>query len=197
MIRLFVGIELPDKVRSDLAAICSGVPGARWVARENLHLTLRFIGNVEESAVADIDLALSRLKAPAFDLVIAGIDQFCKGRRPTMLWAGVDKNPALSHLQARVETAMQRAGLPPEGRRFTPHVTLARLRNVNGERLRTFIAANALYRSEPIRVDRITLFSSFLAHSGAIYRVEAEYALDATAPAGAPAEQCDPHGFGA
>ena len=199
MIRLFVGLELPDSVRSDLAAICSGVPGARWVAPDNLHLTLRFIGNVEDTVLGDIDLALSKLRAPAFDLVIQGVDQFCKGRRPTMLWAGVPRNPALTHLQGRVERAIQRAGLEPEGRKFTPHVTLARLKDANASRVRTFITANSLFRSAPIPVERITLFSSFLARSGAIYRAEAEYALQASeaVPGGASALQHGPHGFGA
>lgn len=179
MIRLFVGLALPEAVRDRLAPLGRGIPGARRVDPENMHLTLRFIGNVDDRMAADIDDALVRVRAPAFDMAIEGLGLFHKGRQPTMLWAGVARNPALEHLQGRVESATRRAGVPPETRRFTPHVTVARLRDASRPRLAEMLAHHNLLRLPPFRVDHFVLFSSFLSHNGATYRAEAQYPLTA------------------
>ena len=97
---------------------------------ENHHLTLRFIGETPKHRAEEIDTALAALRAPGFPLTLAGVGCFAKGGSAVSLWAGVERNPALDHLQSKIETALQRAGLDPERRRFTPHVTLARLDNV-------------------------------------------------------------------
>lgn len=177
MIRIFAAIALPDDARQHLATLAGGVPGARWVPPENMHLTLRFVGEVDELAFADIAAALTRVSAPAFDLVVDGVGHFARGRSPTMLWAGVARNPALDHLQGRVDQAVTGAGQPPDSRRFTPHVTLARLRGSPRGRVQQFIAEHSLFGLPPFRVNEFTLFSSFLGHTGAIYRPEATYAL--------------------
>ncbi len=178
MIRLFVALELPDDVRARLAGLAGGVPGARWVPQENLHLTLGFIGNVPESAFADIEGALARVAAPGFDLAIDGVGHFARGRAPTQLWAGVARNPALDHLQARVEHALAGAGVAPEKRKFMPHVTLARLKGSPRGRVQDFIAAHGLLYVAPFAVESFALFSSFLGHAGAIYHAEARFPLD-------------------
>lgn len=180
MIRLFVGLELPEDARERLAALAGGVPGARWVDPENMHLTLRFIGNVGEGEVADIDAALARVRAPAFELEIAGVDAFSRGRRPVMIWAGAELDGALAHLQQRIEAAVVKAGFPPEGRRFTPHITLARLKDASPGRVRQFIAHHNLVRIAPFPVRHFTLFSSHLGQRGASYRAEAAYPLGAS-----------------
>lgn len=177
MIRLFVGLELPEEVRERLAGLAGGVPGARWVAPENMHLTLRFIGDVSEGELPDIDGALARVKADPFDLEIAGVDAFSRGRRPVMLWAGASSNGALAHLQKRIESAIVKAGYAPEGRRFTPHVTLARLKDGAPGRVRQFIANHNLLRIAPFAVRHFTLFSSHLGQRGASYRAEVAYPL--------------------
>ena len=125
--RLFVGLELPWELKQRLAVLAGGVPGARWVPVENYHLTLRFIGEVPTHQAEEIDHALAALRTRAFSLTLAGVGTFSKGGRDTQLWAGVERNPQLDHLQAKIETALQRTGLEPERRRFAPHVTLARL----------------------------------------------------------------------
>ena len=173
MLRLFVGIPLPPEIKLRLQPLSAGVPGARWVDPENHHVTLRFIGEVDEGTAGDIDAALAQIKARRFELALAGIGQF--GDRS--LWVGVEKNPALTHLRDKVESAMVRQGLPPEGRRYAPHVTLARLKGVNGERLQAYLAEHALFRAQPFAVGHFSLIASYLTKSGAIYEDQADYAL--------------------
>src|SRR5947209_7910180 len=120
--RLFVGLALPRVLKERLAMLAGGLPGARWVPTENYHLTLRFIGETPAYKAEEIDHALAALRAPAFSLTLSGIGVFEKGGRSVSLWAGVERNPQLDHLQGKIETALQRAGMPPERRRFSPHV---------------------------------------------------------------------------
>lgn len=178
MIRLFVALGLPDDLGTRLAGIRGQIPGARWVPRENLHITLRFIGEVDEAAAADIDTALARIEAPAFDLALAGVGHFESRGRVRSLWAGVERGPALDHLQARIETACRRAGLPPEGRKFHPHVTLARCRDTRTSRIAGFLAGHDGFRAPPFPVRSFALYSSALGRGGAAYTREIEYSLD-------------------
>lgn len=173
MLRLFVGIALPPEIKLRLSLIAAGVPGARWVDPGNYHVTLRFIGEVDEGMAGDIDAALAHIRAAAFQLVLSGVGQF--GDR--MLWAGVEKRPALVHLRDKVESALVRLGLEPETRRYAPHVTLARLKGASEARLQAFIQEHALFRAEPFAVDRFSLIASYLTKSGAIYEDQADYAL--------------------
>ena len=173
MLRLFVGIALPPELKLRLSLLCSGVPGARWVDPGNYHLTLRFIGEVDEGLAGDIDESLARIQAPRFDMALAGVGHF--GDR--MLWVGVDKSPPLVHLRDKVESALVRLGLAPETRRYAPHVTLARLRNVGEAKLHSFISEHALFRAAPFAVAQFSLVASYLTKSGAIYEDQADYPL--------------------
>jgi 2'-5' RNA ligase len=176
--RLFVGLDLPWAARRRLAMLgVGGIPGARWVPIENYHLTLRFIGEVPAHRAEEIDLALGALRGRRFVLELSGVGTFAKGGRDTTLWAGVVRNPALEHLAGKIETALQRAGLPPERRRFTPHVTLARLDNPPVDKLAGFVQAHNLFRAGPIEVEHFTLFSSLLGKEASVYTAEVEYAL--------------------
>ncbi len=176
MIRLFVALPLPDIVAQGLLALESGVPGARWSRREQLHLTLRFIGEVDGRDANAIDEALSSISVPGFTLQLKGVDAF-GGKNPRALWAGVAPNEALIHLQRKIESALQRLGLPAEERKYTPHVTLARLRATPAGRAMDYLADHGLYASGPFEVNGFALFSSRLTPSGSIYVVEREYAL--------------------
>ena len=176
--RLFVALDLPWTLRQRLASLGGlGVPGAKWVPPENHHLTLRFIGEAPRHLAEEIDLALAAMKAREFTLTLAGVGTFAKGGRPTALWVGVERNPALDHLRGKIETALQRVGLDPERRRFNPHVTLARLDNPVEAKLAAFIQAHNLFRSEPVPVSHFTLFSSLLGKEQSVYTPEVEYAL--------------------
>jgi 2'-5' RNA ligase len=179
MIRLFVALALPQDIRSRMELLCNGLQGARWVRPESFHLTLRFIGEVDEARVEDIDSALKRIRAPRFEIFFEGVDFFGKDRKPHTLFAGVKRNAALTNLHAKVERAVVSAGLPPDGRKFSPHVTLARLRpRAALDRLGGFVAANAHFRAGPAPIGYFVLFSSFLSRSGAIYSPEAAYPLE-------------------
>jgi len=173
MLRLFVGIDLPPELKLRVSTLCTGVPGARWVDAGNYHVTLRFIGDVDEGAASDIDAALLQIRAPRFALALAGVGNF--GTR--MLWVGVERNHALAQLRDKIESAIVRAGFEPEGRRYAPHVTLARLKYPPEEHIQAFLAQHALFRAEPFAVDRFSLIASYLTKSGAIYEDQADYAL--------------------
>jgi 2'-5' RNA ligase len=175
--RLFVGIPLPPEARQRLSILLGGLPDLRWAAPENLHLTLRFIGGVDEGVAADIDLSLRGLRAPAFEMDIAGVGHFGNGERVRLLWAGVRLTPALQHLRDKVESAVVRAGLPPDGHKFVPHITLARGRGQPVPRLELFLTHHSLFRAGPVAVDRFVLFSSVPVGGRPHYREERGYAL--------------------
>ena len=159
MLRLFVGIGFPPTLKLQLSLLRSGVPGAKWVDPGNFHLTLRFIGETDEVVAADIDDALVRLRARRFTLQLAGTGVF--GDRPRSLWVGVERSPELVALRDKIEQALIRAGLPPEQRKFAPHVTLARLHNPALDALSGFLAANAQFRADPLPVEGFSLIASF------------------------------------
>ncbi len=176
MLRLFVGIDFPPELKLTLSLICAGIPGARWVASDNLHLTLRFIGEVSEEIAGDIDAALSRLRAPSFPLGLSGIGVFTP-EKPRVLWVGTLREPRLLSLREKIETALIRAGLPPETRRFSPHVTLARLYRPSLDGLRDFLVQHAGFRADPFPVSRFSLVASFPTKAGSVYEDEADYPL--------------------
>ncbi|WP_374466831.1 RNA 2',3'-cyclic phosphodiesterase [Ferrovibrio sp.] len=181
MIRLFVALSFPDEVRRSLAALCAGVPGARWANPEQFHLTLRFIGEVDGRIAHAISEELSSITMPDFELNLFGVGTFGDKRKANTLWAGVRPNPALNRLQEKVDNAVLRVGLPPDRRKFAPHVTLARLNNAPFDRLGAYLSHHALYNAPPFTCDRFTLYSSFLSSSGAIYTPEHVYRLDGRA----------------
>jgi 2'-5' RNA ligase len=174
MIRLFVGLALPPALTVSLAPLMTGLPGARWLAPENLHLTLRYIGDADEQQAASLDEALCGIDKPDFELAISGCGIFAQRRGPEAVWVGVAATPPLADLQAAIERAAVRAGLAPEERRFRPHITLARLRDTPAPRLQAFIAGHNLFKhSAPI--DEFMLFSSI--GSPPDYGIEARYPL--------------------
>jgi 2'-5' RNA ligase len=168
---------LPPELRLSLSTVCLGLPGARWVDPGNFHVTIRFIGEIDEGTAADVDAALAGVKAPRFTLALAGMGIFDVGGKPRALYAGVEKSPLLIHLRERIESALARAGLPPEGRRFTPHVTLARFGGSRADAVGRFVAAHTLLRPGGFEVDRFQLIASYLTKSGSIYEDMAEYPL--------------------
>ncbi|NQV81336.1 MAG: RNA 2',3'-cyclic phosphodiesterase [Alphaproteobacteria bacterium] len=179
MYRLFAGIDVPDSITQQLLGLCGGVPGARWRRPDQFHLTLRFIGNVDGGTFDDARYALARVGGAALDLQLNGVGNFGEGRRARAIWAGLVENQALAALQARIESALVRAGLDPEPRKFKPHVTVAWLKNPDMDRVRGFLAHNAMFRTEPFRADAFHLYSSQLSHNGSIYRIEESYDLSA------------------
>jgi RNA 2',3'-cyclic 3'-phosphodiesterase len=177
MIRLFTAIEIPEAIRTRLSFLQAGVPGARWTPVENLHLTLRFIGEVDEPTASDIDQVLSGVREKAFELTLRGVGEF-GGREPRAIWAGLAPNAALQHLVAKIESALQRMGLQAETRKYTPHVTLARLRDAPAAKVHEFLGVHGPFESGPFMVRSFALFSSFQSSRGSLYRAERDYPLD-------------------
>lgn len=178
--RLFVALSLPGDVAEGLLQLQGGVPGARWQSREQLHLTLRFIGEADGRQAADIDDALSAISAPGFTMMLHSVGSF-GGREPREIWAGIGPNAALLHLQKKIEIALQRIGLAPDPRKFTPHVTLARLKASPREKVLQYLSGHALYASAPFAVSAFELYSSTLTPNGSLYRPERRYPLGAEA----------------
>ena len=182
MMRLFVALDLPPALRTRLSFLCGGLPGVRWVPPENHHVTLRFIGELPLWRAEEVDGALAKIRAPGFTLELAGVGAFNKAGRVSALYVGVERNPALEHLQAKVERALQHAGIEGERRRFVPHVTMARLEGARGEgvpeaKVAGWVQSHNLFRSTPIPVAHFTLFSSRLGKEQAAYCPEVEYEL--------------------
>ena len=176
MLRLFVGIEFPPELKLRLSLLQSGIAGARWIDPGNFHLTLRFIGEVDEGLAADIDEALLRLKGRPFSLQLAGVGVF-GGEKLRTLWVGVEREPALLTLQGKIELALIRIGLPPEPRKYAPHVSLARLREPKRGDLQQFLATHAQFRAAPLRVDHFSLIASYPTKAGSVYEDQADYLL--------------------
>ena len=174
--RLFVALPVPDAIAKGLMLLQGGVPGARWQSREQLHLTLRFIGEVDGADVRAIDDALAGIDAPAFELQLHGVGQF-GNKQPHTLWAAARENEMLEHLARKVDTAIRKVGQPQDAHKFMPHVTLARLRHPDLDKIREWLSAHALFTSDQFAVDAFCLYSSKLTSDGSVYRVEQEYPL--------------------
>lgn len=179
--RLFAAIRPPAPVIDALLALEAGpeadIAGARWQDEAQLHLTLRFFGEVEAREAEDIVEALERVQAPPFALALRGVGHFEKKGRTHTLWAGVAPSQPLAALQRRIESAARQAGLPPETRRFTPHITLARL-SAGSAPVLPFLAAHGALTGEPWSVEAFDLIESMLTPGGARYETIRRYRLE-------------------
>ncbi|MFH1241530.1 MAG: RNA 2',3'-cyclic phosphodiesterase [Pseudomonadota bacterium] len=177
MYRLFVAIDLPEETRQQLATMCYGVPGARWVPEDQLHLSLRFIGEVDGGRGRDIIEELATIQSSPFSLRLKGAGHFPPRQEPRVLWVGVERNDALLQLRNKVEYTLVRLGLAPEGRKFSPHITLARLKGTSVSKVVAFLAYNGLYESSFFEVSEFVLYSSTLSPKGALYNKEESFPL--------------------
>ena len=178
MPRLFTAVEIPPEIGVALASLRGGLPGARWIDPENYHLTLRFIGDIDDALAREIAFMLGRVRRQPFEVQLDGVTSF-GGRKPRAVIATAAPTRSLLELQAEHERLMQRIGLEPEGRRYTPHVTLARLRESSSRQVADYLSARGHFRSAPFSVSRFVLYSSRAATGGGPYVVEAAYPLAA------------------
>ena len=174
MHRLFVAIRPPEDIRDLLIDAMDDSPELRWVSDDNLHLTLRFIGEVERPLADDIAQALERVRFDPFELRLAGVGQF-EQRNGGALWAAVEPREPVAGLAARVERACQSAGLEPERRAFHPHITIARWSRRSAGAVRDFLDRNRGLKSPPFAVDHLILYESRLSRHGAHYEDVASY----------------------
>jgi 2'-5' RNA ligase len=176
MARLFVAIRPPQPVRAQLLGIMGGVSGARWQSEDQLHLTLRFIGEVDRHVEADLVAALSGVHHPPFEIALDGLGSFERRGETGVLWAGVTPHDQLRSLHKKVDQACQRAGLTPERRAYSPHITLARLKRGAGP-IRHLIEAEGGVSSSSFWVDAFCLYESELTPEGAVYSPVDRYRL--------------------
>lgn len=177
MHRLFIGLRPPAPIRSHLIAQMGGVHGARWQSDGQLHLTLRYIGEVDRRVAEDVALALGQVHFPAIEAAIDGVGQFDSRGRPNAIWAGVRPHDALAQLHRKLDQAMVRLGLEPERRAYLPHITLARLSGPANIADR-YLADHAGLASPPFTFTHFTLFESTLGGEGASYEAIERYKLD-------------------
>jgi 2'-5' RNA ligase len=177
MIRLFAALPIPPEIAQGLARRQDGVPGARWSPAENLHLTLRFFGELSETTAADLDEALAEIGGDAFEVELAGVGAFGEAQDVRSLWAGVIPTAPLTQLAKRCETAARRCGLKPEARVFRPHVTLAYLKRAPAPKVATWIQDHNLLRSPSWRARGFGLYSSWRSEDGSRYELERTYPL--------------------
>lgn len=176
MHRLFAAIRPPQRIRERLLHVMGGVNGARWQSDDQLHLTLRFIGEVEAHVAEDVAAALASVHHPRFEISLHRIGSFERRGQPEVLWAGVTPHEQLKSLHKKVDLACQRAGLPPEGRAYSPHITLARLKRGAGPIVGLMESSGGL-SSEPFPVDSFCLYESQLTPDGAVYTMVERYKL--------------------
>lgn len=177
MPRLFTALEIPRDAALSLSLLRGGLSGARWIDVENYHLTLRFFGDIEGHVADEIVEALDRVDRPGFPLTLSGVGAFGQ-KKPHAIWAGVMPSPELNALQAEIERISKRLGLPSDPRKFTPHVTLARLRNTSPLDVAHYLSARGNFSALPFRVGRFVLMSSRDSVGGGPYIVEEAWPLN-------------------
>lgn len=179
MIRLFVGIQIPDSIGLRLRELCAGLPGAKWVNPDGFHITLRFIGDVDNRQAEDLDQALSEIKTKPFKLFLQGSGHFGQIEKAHTVWAGVARVDALYHLRDKVESATVRSGIEPDHRRFSPHVTLGKLRHTPPDWLESWLVQRSGFKTDDFEVNQFSLFSSHAGDNGRLYLPEVDYPLGA------------------
>ncbi|TDI59624.1 MAG: RNA 2',3'-cyclic phosphodiesterase [Alphaproteobacteria bacterium] len=174
MLRLFIGLPLPVRIRQRILARMGGVPGVRWQADDQLHLTVRFLGNIEAHQASDVDLAMRTVALQPFDIALSGTGLFGTLAKPRTIWAGVKPARSLLALENKIDALVTRAGLPPETRKYTPHITIARC-NRKAARIDQYLDETGDLTSDPWTVDHFVMFRSYLGHKAAHYEIIAQY----------------------
>ena len=186
MPRLFIAIDLPGEIKKNVCLLCAGLPGARWVHDDQIHLTLRFIGELAPDLFKELYSHLDEIRAKAFPLHLKGLGIFPPSGKPRVLWVGLKKSEPLEELRTRIDGVLRRLDIPLEKKKFSPHITIARLDKTEETRLGTYLADKNLFRQPPFRVNSFRLYSSILRPQGPIHTCEAEYFLSRPASGGQP-----------
>ena len=175
MPRLFTGLEIPAPLAQELALFRGGISGGRWIDPENYHITLRFIGDIDRATARDIFTTLAQIRRPAFTVTLVGLD-FFGGEKPRAIVARAQAAQPLLELQAEQERLLRRIGLEPEPRKFTPHVTLARLRQASPFAVADYLSGRG-FLTRTFEADRFVLYSSRDSVGGGPYQIEAAFPL--------------------
>lgn len=175
MIRLFAALDIPDEIARRLSALQSGLQECRWQTRENMHVTLRFMGSLEEPMAEEIDYALAHIKCKPFKLRINELGSFGDGERARTVWAGAEKSDALLNLHTKVENALQVLGLEPDKRKYAPHITLGRLKHSTPADVAHWIEGKGQFHALEFEATRMVLYSTHTTSSGSAYHPERYY----------------------
>jgi 2'-5' RNA ligase len=178
MPRLFIAIDIPERIRDDIAATYVALPDARWTHEEQIHLTLRFVGEVAGDTAERIKSALRFVTGPSFSLQMKGVGFFPPRKDPRILWVGVSENEELMRLQARIERALTAIGIQPDDRKFHAHVTVARLNGTPAGKVAEYVTHNSLFATEEFAVSSFHLYSSILRKEGAHHTKEMTFNLN-------------------
>jgi RNA 2',3'-cyclic 3'-phosphodiesterase len=176
MPRLFTGLELPETVAGQLSLLRGGVAGARWIEPADYHITLRFIGDIDRALARDIDETLADIRRPSVHVRFDGLSWF-GGDKPRAIVARVKPEPTLMDLQAEQERRLRRIGVEPETRKYTPHITVARLRGGGQASVASYLETRGPLLAEAFEAKRFVLYSARESFGGGPYVVEAAYPL--------------------
>jgi len=177
MIRLFIAIDIPEVIKMHVQGMGRSIKNGRPVPDDQLHLTLKFIGEVESSRLLDIHESLGVISHPRFSISLKGVGTFPPRGTPRVLWAGITPVENVTRLRRTIENKLAEISIPKEGKKYSPHITLARLRNSPIKQLQQFLAGNAFLETPEFEVENFSLYSSQLTSKGAIHRLESSYSL--------------------
>ena len=178
MRRLFVAIDLPEEIKVHLKTLCTGLDGAKWVSHQQMHLTLHFIGDADETQQTDIQTGLATIRTTPFKMGLTGVGQFPSKGKPRVLWVGIEAEAGLKDLHKQVEHIINTIGFPPDDHDFSPHITLARFRIPPSQNsMQHYIQSHQSFTTETFGVNQFILYSSQLTSSGSIYNQESVFPL--------------------
>ena len=177
--RLFVAIPLPESVKKQLTTLEKPIEGVRWQDSSQMHLTLRFIGSVNNETSEKVKSLLSEISHNSFEMAVNGLGQFPENGNPRVLWAGIEQHPDLMLLQEKVEDACVKSGLDAENRDYKPHITLAKVKEKRANNaVKSFINDHSNFRIKSIPVNEFILYHSKLSKEGAIHTAIQNYELN-------------------
>lgn len=176
MPRLFIALDPPAPVLEALMTAMGGIANARWQRREQLHLTLSFLGDLGIERLADLDATLPSLHHASIPLSCRGVGHFASKGRVTTLWAAARPATSLSALATKVDHVVRRAGIIPQGLPFVPHITLARL-NASAGPIESFLSGQSALTTPQVMVTHFGLYESRLRKDGAHYQCLRRYPL--------------------
>jgi len=178
MIRLFIAIDLPETLRKEVEGMGRSIQGARPVPDDQLHLTIKFIGEVESSRLLDIQEALTTISVPKFSIRLKGVGTFPPRGLPRVIWAGVEPMEQILPLRNTIERTLASIDIPRDKKKFTPHLTLARIKNSSLRHLQQYLAGNAFFQTSEFPVEDFHLYSSQLTAKGALHTLQSSYSLN-------------------
>ena len=175
--RLFIAIPLPKGIKQQLLDLQQPIDGMRWQPQEQMHLTLKFVGEVDKTTASELQEELDKIDHTEFSITIAGIGYFPEGKQPKVVWAGIKKNVVLEKLHQKVEDHCETIGIAPENRPYKPHVTIARIKSTSKRAVTSFINKHKKFTLSEIPVNEFVLYESKLHPDGASHHQLQTYLL--------------------